>query len=187
MNHFCWLNCSYIYQHYLCRRPSCRCRKALHRCRPLNDSRQLTSPVTAVVALRQTRPDHDPSCKENTWFFNKFDQSNIPSSIFCEPSRVTGVARIYTSNHETRGRNTHWTGHRSFPGWTHDQGLKWSSPWLLYKSHSTNNYIVVLTEWSTAKNLPHTITIKPTMWHFYNLTLVYVKEKRWCGVLIIEC
>lgn len=46
---------------------------------------------------------------------------------------------------------------------------------------------MALAERSAAKNLPHTITIKPTMWHFYSLTLVYVKEKRWCGVLIIEC
>lgn len=43
-------------------------------------------------------------------------------------------------------------------------------------------YIAALTEQSTARNLSHTITIKP----FHSFTFVYITEKSY-GVLIIEC
>lgn len=202
MNHFCWVNCSYISQHYLCRRLSFRRWKALCCCRPLHDGRQLPSLFTAVAASRQARPDHDPNgalarkrlqifsdncpkrsrSKYFSLLINKSGLATLLSSPFCEASMVTGAAIIHQPSQEY---TMDWSQCFSSLANLIDKRPKTlviiCSSSLQMSSDKYACWFPAITWWcsqnSTAKSVSPTVALKSTMWHFYSLTVCLLKKR----------
>lgn len=205
MNHFCWVNRSYISQHYLCRRLSFR----LRCCRPLHDSRQLPSLFTAAAASRQARPDRDPTealarkrlqifsdnCPKRprpkyfslfVGIINKSGLATVLSSPYREASMVTGAAIIHQlSVGEWQKYTMDWSQFFSSLANLTDKRPKTlviiCSTSLQMSSNKYACWFPVITWWcsqnSTAKSLSPTVALKSTMWHFYSLTLCLLKQR----------